>query len=121
MKEEGAVLPDGASGGDVGYGDLANSLLQSRGVLRAGPCSGRAFVPDGASGEDVGYGDLASVANSLLQPRGVLWVGPCFGRELLYLMEPVVEMWDMETWLTAFSSPGAGSGEVSEGGGGCST
>ncbi len=46
---------------------------------------------------DVGYGDLATVANSLLQPRGVLRVGPCSGRELLYLMEPVVEMWDMET------------------------
>ncbi len=39
MKEEGAVVPDGASGGDVGYGDLAtvaNSLLQPRGVLRVG-------------------------------------------------------------------------------------
>ncbi len=41
MKEEGAVVPDGASGGDVGYGDLANSLLQSRGRLRGGPSRGR--------------------------------------------------------------------------------
>jgi hypothetical protein len=32
-------------------------------------------------------------------------------------MEPVVDMWDMETWLTAFSSPGAGSGEGGAGAG----
>jgi hypothetical protein len=66
-----------------------------------------AVVPDGASGADVGYGDLA---NSLLQSRGGLWRGWSRGRVLLYLMEPVVEMWDMETWLTAFSSPVACSG-----------
>jgi hypothetical protein len=106
--------------GDVGSGDLAavaNSLLhlQPRGVLRVGPCRGEgAVVPDGASCGDVGYGDLA---NSLLQSRGVLRGGPCRGRVLLYLMEPVVEMWDMETWLTAFSSPGAGSGEGGAGAG----
>jgi hypothetical protein len=108
VKEEGTVVPDGASGGDAGYGDLANSLLQPRGMLRVGPCRGEVpVVPDGASGGDAGYGDLA---NSLLQPRGMVRVGPCSGRELLYLMEPVVEMWDMETWLTAFSSLGACSG-----------
>jgi hypothetical protein len=73
VKEEGAVLPDGASGGDEGYGDLANSLLQSRGGLRLGQCREEgAVVPDGASGGYVGYGHLA---NSLLQPRGVLRVG----------------------------------------------
>ncbi len=53
--------------------------------------------------------------------RGVLKVGPCRGRGLLYLMEPVVEVCDMETWLTDFSSPGAGSGDVPAGGGGCCT
>jgi hypothetical protein len=26
-------------------------------------------------------------------------------------MEPVVEMWEMETWLTAFSREGGGSAE----------
>ncbi len=51
----------------MGYGDLANSLLQSRGMLRVGPCRGEgAVVPDGASGGDVGYGDLA---NRLLQGK----------------------------------------------------
>ncbi len=50
----------------------------------------------------MGYGELATVANSFphFQPRGVLREGPCRGE---YLMEPVVEMWEMETWLTAFS------------------
>jgi hypothetical protein len=72
LQGESAFVPDEASCGDVGYGDLANSLLQPRGVLRVGPCRGRAFVPDGASGGDVGYGDLA---NSLLQTRGGLWRG----------------------------------------------
>jgi hypothetical protein len=67
---ESAFVPDGASGGDVGYGDLANSLLQSRGGLWRGRSRGEgAVVPDGASCGDVGYGDLA---NSLLQSRGRL-------------------------------------------------
>ncbi len=39
-QRERAFVPDGASGGDVGYGDLANSLPQPRGVLRVGPCGG---------------------------------------------------------------------------------
>ncbi len=72
---ERAVVPDGASSGDVGYGDLANSLLQSRGMLRGGPSRGRGLFflmePVVVAG-DVGYGDLATVAYSLLQPRACL-------------------------------------------------